>query len=326
MEHSSVADLVCAALRTAASETARRQPRVLGAVRALRETLARSLAGDAGAGIAVDQLSALDTDPATVRTCRDRLHAALRQLAPSDLQDLAARAHSVLMLTDPDSTQHDRLPTGSRDQSHRAETRRVAVGASRAGSSTADPVRFLAPVSAAEREAAPKALPTDVLRAKAEALAVAEQTLGSTHRDTLAARIELALAYAAEGLADQAAVLLRRVLADREQLLGVDHPDTALARSYLAVAHRSAGNAGARIDLLKRSLADAESELGEDHPDTRNARVDLAYTFRAAGENQAAIDLMARVLADAERLLGPDHRDTRTAAAALRWWRDGDAG
>lgn len=72
-------------------------------------------------------------------------------------------------------------------------------------------------------------------------LAEQERVLGPDHRDTLASRNNLALAYRTAGRAAEAIPLHERTLAGRERVLGPDHPDTLASLGNLAAARAALG-------------------------------------------------------------------------------------
>jgi hypothetical protein len=115
--------------------------------------------------------------------------------------------------------------------------------------------------------------------------------LGADHRDTLAARDNLAIAYLAVGRAAEAIRLHEQALAGRERVLGPDHPDTLASRNNLAIAYLKAGRAAEAIPLFEQALAGRERVLGPDHPDTLAARDNLAIAYQAVGRAAEATRL-----------------------------------
>ena len=159
-------------------------------------------------------------------------------------------------------------------------------------------------------------------------LADGERLLGPDHPGTLAARANLALAYAATGRPREAIPLLERNLADQERLLGPDHLSTLSTRAQLAVVYKEAGRLREAVSLFERNLADRERILGSDHPDTLAARDALAMAYRGMRRMREVTRLLERNLADRERVLGADHPDTlaayqNLAAAYMREARRG---
>jgi tetratricopeptide (TPR) repeat protein len=150
-----------------------------------------------------------------------------------------------------------------------------------------------------------------------ELAAVADQALGSGHRDTLAIGERLAEAYLAAGQVTEAITWFERVSADRSRLLGPDHPGTVAARRDLARALLRAGQPGAAVTVLSGAASDYERICGPGHPDTLATRDDLAAAYRAAGQLAEAIPLQRRTLADRERSQGPQHPDTMTSRQRL---------
>ena len=89
-------------------------------------------------------------------------------------------------------------------------------------------------------------------------LADRERVLGGDHRDTLAARNNLARAYLDAGRPAEAVPLLERTVVDSERVLGGDHPGTLTVRENLASAYLQAGRLAEAVPLFERTVAVAE--------------------------------------------------------------------
>ena len=161
-----------------------------------------------------------------------------------------------------------------------------------------------------------------------ELMAEAETRLGPDHRDTLASRNSLALAYRQGGDLGKAVSLFEQNVADRERVLSPDHPDTLTSRDNLAGAYHVGGDLVRAISLFKQTLADRERVLGPHHPDTLTSRNNLALTFKAGGDLVRATSLFEQTFAESERVRGSDHPDTLTSRnnLALAYWEGGDLG
>jgi tetratricopeptide (TPR) repeat protein len=150
-----------------------------------------------------------------------------------------------------------------------------------------------------------------------------ERVLGRSHKDTLASRHHLAVAYIYAGRFDEAVSLLEDVLRDGEPALGASHPDILSARGNLALAYRAAGRPGEALPLFQSVLTEREREQGLSHPDLLPARNNLAGTYRDLGQLDEAAQLFEAVLADCEHQLGLSHPWTLTARHNLaRVYRD----
>ena len=164
----------------------------------------------------------------------------------------------------------------------------------------------------------------DLLQLIADAYSQAE-AYGPEHRDTLAARANLARwtgeAGDAAGARDQFAALLPMA----ERVLGAEHPDTLAAHHNLAYWTGQAGDAAGARGQYAALLPISEQVLGPEHPDTLAARANLAYWTGAAGDAAGARDQVAALLPIEERVLGPEHPDTLAARANLATWT-GQAG
>ncbi len=111
-----------------------------------------------------------------------------------------------------------------------------------------------------------------------------EQTLGTTHPDTLTSRNNLAYAYRAAGKLDRAIALFEQNLTDRERILGPHHPDTLGSRGNLAGAYKNAGKLDQAIALYEQALSDVVEVLGDQHPTTLGIRKNLKQAYRERDE------------------------------------------
>jgi tetratricopeptide (TPR) repeat protein len=137
-----------------------------------------------------------------------------------------------------------------------------------------------------------------------------EHALGADHRDTLASRNNLALAYLDAGRVSDAITALEETLRTQERVLGPDDPETLGSRDNLATAYRAADRLTEAIDMHEQVLATRERVLGADDLDTQTSRDHLAFDYDAAGRTAEAIRLREQTLDVRERLLGPDHPQT----------------
>jgi Tetratricopeptide repeat len=153
----------------------------------------------------------------------------------------------------------------------------------------------------------------------------ADDTYGPEHRDTLAARAQLACwtgeAGDAAGARDQYAALLPAA----DQVLGHKQPDTLSIRASLARWTGNAGSAAGARDQFAALLPVRQQVLGPEHPDTLAARGNLAAWTGEAGDLAGARDQLAALLPIYEQVLGPEHPDTLTTRHNLARWT-GQAG
>ncbi|WUR59788.1 FxSxx-COOH system tetratricopeptide repeat protein [Micromonospora chokoriensis] len=147
------------------------------------------------------------------------------------------------------------------------------------------------------------------------------RVLGPDHRDTLAARADLAhrrgMAHDFAG----AVTAYEQLLADYLRVLGADHPDTLTTRGGLAHWRGMAGDPNGAVTTYEQLLADRLRVLGPDHPDTLTTRGNLADWRATAGDPNGAVTTYEQLLADRLRVLGPDHPDTLTTRGNLADWR-----
>ncbi len=159
-------------------------------------------------------------------------------------------------------------------------------------------------------------LSAEAERLFADAVAVAERTLGSGHAMVGEALARLGAALIARGAHADAEPLMTRALAIAELHLGVDSPDlnvllNALSRLYL---RRNAFELAA--PLLDRLLA-MKRIKGEDHPEVATVLASLALVRQGVGDHEGAEQLGRRVLQIRERTLAPNHYGIASALELL---------
>jgi hypothetical protein len=115
-----------------------------------------------------------------------------------------------------------------------------------------------------------------------------DDAYGAEHRDTLAARSQLARWTGHAGDAAAARDQHAALLPVRERVLGLEHPDTLTARSHLAWWTGEAGDAAAARDQYAALLPVRERVSGPEHPETLTARVSLAYWTGQAEDSDTA--------------------------------------
>ncbi|MFC8001095.1 tetratricopeptide repeat protein [Streptomyces rochei] len=134
--------------------------------------------------------------------------------------------------------------------------------------------------------------------------------LGPDHRDTLAARGNLATWRGEAGDAAGAAQAFADLLNDHERVLGPDDPDTLSTRNNLATWRGRAGDTAGAAQAFADLLPDHIRILGPDHPSTLTTRNNLASSQGEAGDAAGAAQAFADLLNDHIRILGPDHPST----------------
>ncbi|MFJ8017439.1 tetratricopeptide repeat protein [Streptomyces sp. NPDC096339] len=156
-----------------------------------------------------------------------------------------------------------------------------------------------------------------------------ERLLGRTHRKTLLARRELAIAYlGASRSKDAFAVFQEDYAYDAEALA-----DTALKTRQVAgskhALHRSQ-NALGLFKLLEDTLEVRERLLGPTNPATLACRAKLSIAYWNAGQQSQAISMLKLVLKYQNQELGIHHSDSVATALRLdtlrrehkrRWWK-----
>jgi Tetratricopeptide repeat len=152
-----------------------------------------------------------------------------------------------------------------------------------------------------------------------------DDAYGPGHRDTLAARTQLARWTRKAGDAAGARDQYTALLAILERATGAEYPDTLTVRDYLATTTGEAGDGAGARDQFAALLPLREQVQGAEHPDTLTARSNLAAWTGEAGDAAGARDQFAALLPIRERVLGPRHPTTLTTRANLAFWT-GEAG
>lgn len=136
------------------------------------------------------------------------------------------------------------------------------------------------------------------------------KSLGDTHPDTLALRVDRAIALRHLGRFDEAAQALESVLAARRHVFGDAHPDTVHAINELATVYQEQRRFDAAEPLFREALAVRERLYGEQHHLTRNSMSNLGLLLSLAGRLDEAAPLYERTLRIESELIGEDHPDT----------------
>jgi non-specific serine/threonine protein kinase/serine/threonine-protein kinase len=148
-------------------------------------------------------------------------------------------------------------------------------------------------------------------------LVVREQRLGSTHRETVATRLNLGSILAQAGRLAEAEPLIRSAVGDFAEVLGDDHGDTMLARQHHASALLNLDRKSEAEPLIARVLAHQIATRGADHPYTIAARSSLAKLREDLGNVDDAEAEYREVVASCERRVGDGHADTHVARVNL---------
>jgi hypothetical protein len=146
-----------------------------------------------------------------------------------------------------------------------------------------------------------------------------DNAYGPEHRQTLAARAEVAMWTGEAGDEAAARDQFAALLPIEEQVLGPDQPDTLATRGNLAGFTGGAGNAAAARDQFAALLPIRERVLGREHPDTLTTRHDLAFWTAMAGDATGAQGQFAALLPIEDRVLGPDDPRTLDTRSHLAW-------
>ena len=159
-------------------------------------------------------------------------------------------------------------------------------------------------------------LTTEAERLFADAIAVAETTLGPEHPGVAPALARLGTALVARGALDDAEPLLTRALSIGEAQLGADHPDHNVLLNALSRLYLKQGAFQRAAPLLDRLLA-LKRVKGEDHPEVATVLASLALVRQSVGDHEGAEQLGRRVLQIRERTLAPNHYAIASALELL---------
>ena len=136
---------------------------------------------------------------------------------------------------------------------------------------------------------------------------MAEETLGSEHREVGIVLNNLGLLHQDTGNYARAEVLFRRAVAVTEAAMGPEHPNVAIFLSSLGGILIQKGESHLAEPLVVRALAIAEKTFGLEHPDVGLALNNLAFLYSAQGEYTRAVPLLERSLSIGEKAFGPNH-------------------
>jgi tetratricopeptide (TPR) repeat protein len=163
-------------------------------------------------------------------------------------------------------------------------------------------------------------------QAQTELLAVLDTSrrlLGPEHRDSLAARHQLARVLDKRGKHEQAETELTDVLDARRRVLGDDDPSTLATRNQRAWTLHALGRDNDAEPELLTVLAARLRILGDEDSDTLVTRMDLAAVWHAQGRLQDAETGYRTVLEARRRILGEDHpKVLNTRADLARLWHE----
>jgi Tetratricopeptide repeat len=149
-----------------------------------------------------------------------------------------------------------------------------------------------------------------------------DEAFGPEHRDTLAARINLARWTGEAGDAAGARDLIAVLLPVAERVMGPEHSDTLTVRDNLAHWTGQAGDAAGARDQYAALLPVRERVSGPEHPHTLTARANLASWTGEAGDAPGARDQFAALVPVLERVAGPEHPETQIARSNLAYWTE----
>jgi hypothetical protein len=152
----------------------------------------------------------------------------------------------------------------------------------------------------------------------ADLLALARnRAFAETAAPLLRQRQAAAAARGEAGNWQEAAELLREILAEQERILGADHPDALHTRQFWAHALGGAGDPIEAAALLRKLLAEQTRVLGPENEDTLRTRQFLAVNVGEAGYRDEAIAILRVLVPDRRRILGSEDEQTLRSGHVL---------
>ncbi|MDC0716525.1 serine/threonine-protein kinase [Nannocystis bainbridge] len=145
-----------------------------------------------------------------------------------------------------------------------------------------------------------------------QALAHAEQHLGSRSHSTLLARGMVALVQGERGEYDAALAQFERLAEVQAEVFGPSHPAVATHHNNRAALLRQSGREDEALAEFSQALAIWRAAYGPDHPDVGMAHGNIAsalLTRGLPGDFELAEPHLRRAIATRERSLGPDDPD-----------------
>ena len=156
-------------------------------------------------------------------------------------------------------------------------------------------------------------------------LAIRQQVLGATHRDTVRSMNSLGSLYMQQTRYSQAEPLFLQALTVRQQP-GAEPLDTAQSFHHLACLYNERGRYKDAEDMFQKALEIYEPILGPEHPETVANSIGLAWTYMKQGNYSEAESPIRKALEIREQSLGPTHPTTADTLDALGWlyWHQGN--
>jgi serine/threonine protein kinase/tetratricopeptide (TPR) repeat protein len=162
----------------------------------------------------------------------------------------------------------------------------------------------------------------DAKKLLARAAALHEAKSGATHRDTIAALVNLAEALEQTGDLAAAFAMKADCWERLKTLHGAEHADALMAQANLANCHSLMGRFDLALPMLEAVWEARKRVLGVEHFDTLTSLSNLAVVCADTGQTERAIELGREAVRRLESSVGPQHPDSLLArnnlASALR--------
>ena len=146
---------------------------------------------------------------------------------------------------------------------------------------------------------------------------LSEKTLGPDNRQTLNARLSVAIAFWGLGRLDDCEKILTALQPSWAKAYGSDDPDAIKAKIALGVLTMGSGRHEEAQKLFEQSLASLEKNLGPEHPDLINPLENLATCLMNRSNEKDAAPYLERSVAIRRKTSGPEDATTLTTEQRL---------
>ena len=146
---------------------------------------------------------------------------------------------------------------------------------------------------------------------------LSEKTLGPENRQTLNARLSVAVAFWGLGRLDDCEKILTALQPVWARAYGPDDPDAIKAKIALGVLTMGNGREEEAQKLFEEGLASMEKNLGPDHPDLINPLENLATSLMNQTKDKEAAPYLERSVAIRKKTSGEENESTITTEQRL---------
>ena len=146
---------------------------------------------------------------------------------------------------------------------------------------------------------------------------LSEKTLGAENRQTLNARLMVAIAFWGLGRLDDCEKILTALQPLWAKAYGPDDPDAIKAKIALGVLTMGNGRSEEAQKLFEEGLASLEKNLGPDHADLINPLENLATSLMNQAKDKEAAPYLERSVAIRKKTSGEENESTITTEQRL---------